>query len=269
MELISFGDRLEPGVYTLHSRFEKVVNLNNEEKIISIVSREIGGGPINIMFSDKVFCNAAKVRIEVGSISMGSQKFSLDHSKVYSSGLGLTEINRVTFIRGINVLRECIIAKQPHRSIVFLLEENDNSTGISNFDFAVQRRIRSGWEHLQRGDIEGGTSLLIGSGYGLTPAGDDFLTGYLSGLYLEERYFEKKCSHIRDRIFSWSVKTNLLSRTFIRFAYEGCFYEHSKSLISAVAGGSSKVIERSFEDMLTIGETSGADFMVGLLCTFI
>lgn len=269
MELVSFGDRLESGVYTLHSSFDKVINFKDEEKIISLVTCEIGGGPNNIVLNDKVVGSTGGVRIEKGNISIGSHEINLDPSRVYRSKLGCSEINRATLLRGIDVLRKLVDADPPQNSIAFLLKEKANAIDTSSYNQAFQRRIRSGWEHLRRGNSERGISLLMGSGYGLTPAGDDFLTGYLSGLFLEEKYFGKNCTHIRDRILSWSVKTNVLSRTFIRYAYDGCFYERSKGLILAIVGGVVKVIERSYKSMCGFGATSGTDFTVGLLCVFL
>jgi len=48
-QILSYGDSLEPGLYRIHSRFTHAANYTRDETLISLVTRQTGGGPNNIV----------------------------------------------------------------------------------------------------------------------------------------------------------------------------------------------------------------------------
>ena len=49
IELISYGNLLRGGTCIMHSRFSSVVNFTSNNHLVSVVSENIGGGPLNIV----------------------------------------------------------------------------------------------------------------------------------------------------------------------------------------------------------------------------
>ena len=47
--LCSIGDQIEAGTYRFHSRFNRVVNFEDEGRLIAVVDEAIGPGPVNIV----------------------------------------------------------------------------------------------------------------------------------------------------------------------------------------------------------------------------
>jgi hypothetical protein len=266
--LFSYGDRLETGFYELHSRFGKAVNYRLKNRIVSLVSKGVGGGPNNIVFQDSLSFETPWLEIADNSVRGVSGTVELEREKRYSSRVQFSAVERGIFMARLDILKRHVISASPPRSLSYLLVEECDAPKDSEFDEAVRGRIREGWACLKGGDYERSASLLTGTGYGLTPAGDDFISGYLSGLFIDERLFGVNHTAIRRSIFSCSRKTNVLSLNYIRFAYEGCFYERAKRLLSAIMGRGFENLEVLSNEMISIGETSGTDFAVGLLCAF-
>lgn len=113
---------------------------------------------------------------------------------------------------------------------------------------------------------------LIGLGIGLTPTGDDYLTGLLLALPLKHKLRETIIEAIFDEVLEKSVlhATNLLSQHQLYFALHGEAKPSLLSLIQAfrtpeVGNHSSASIQLLVEEVLSIGSTSGYDLLTGVL----
>jgi Protein of unknown function (DUF2877) len=110
---------------------------------------------------------------------------------------------------------------------------------------------------------------LIGLGTGLTPCGDDFLVGYLAGLWCTVRDFvERKqfLSKLGQAVIQFSGNTNDISRTYLQHAVHGQVSSRLDSLARAISGpenpGQLLLIT---ESAMQSGHTSGMDAVTGLL----
>jgi len=107
---------------------------------------------------------------------------------------------------------------------------------------------------------------LVGLGPGLTPSGDDFLTGYLAALWSRGRTecgiaaLLKRLNVCFAPLFP---RTNAISRQMLRDAVQGRFSEHLAKLISAVAN--ERDVVGATVRALQTGHSSGADTVCGLL----
>jgi len=110
---------------------------------------------------------------------------------------------------------------------------------------------------------------LIGLGPGLTPSGDDFIVGYLAGLWCTAG---SESSRVRflSSLGAWlsqaAAGTNAISRTYIQSAINGNVSEPMATLAQRV--GHPKNMDRVREaarTALQVGNTSGADGVLGLL----
>jgi hypothetical protein len=109
---------------------------------------------------------------------------------------------------------------------------------------------------------------LIGLGPGLTPAGDDFMIGWLAGLTLaaqsppERRFLAAMCTGIE----ALSRATTPISRQHLGDACALMFSERLSAVCVAIASGASPpVVDPSVDAQLAVGATSGADAAAGVL----
>jgi hypothetical protein len=110
---------------------------------------------------------------------------------------------------------------------------------------------------------------LIGLGSGLTPSGDDFLVGYLAGLWsgvrnsLERHHF---VTDLGEAVIHLSGQTNDISRTYLYHAAHGQVSSRLKALAAAIgAGKGPDELLPIAEAAMRAGHTSGMDAVTGLL----
>ena len=114
---------------------------------------------------------------------------------------------------------------------------------------------------------------LIGLGPGLTPSGDDFIVGYLAGLwstaggnFLRVRFL----SSLGAWLSQAAAGTNAISRTYIRSAVNGNVSEPIATLAQRVGlAKSMDSVRKAARTALQVGHASGTDGVLGLLlgCT--
>ena len=114
--------------------------------------------------------------------------------------------------------------------------------------------------------MAGTAAQLVGLGPGLTPSGDDFLTGYLAALWSRAQA-ESGIAALLEKLDASFIplfpRTNVISGRMLRDAVHGRFAEHLVTLISAVAHAHDVV--GATVRALDIGHSSGADTVCGLL----
>jgi hypothetical protein len=109
---------------------------------------------------------------------------------------------------------------------------------------------------------------LIGWGEGLTPAGDDFLVGWLAGLARlaacdAQRDF---LAAMQRTIVSRVGATTLLSGHFLRLAARNLWVEPIERLLDVLlCAHRIDVVHNAIRTTLAIGATSGADTLSGVL----
>lgn len=105
---------------------------------------------------------------------------------------------------------------------------------------------------------------LIGFGPGLTPSGDDFISGILCAMTLEGPELQQPDLHrlIVDTVLLHRHETTIVSSAFLQHASQGKFSQSIHELFHAYAHDrrSHEIIER----IKRIGHTSGEDFLSGL-----
>jgi hypothetical protein len=111
---------------------------------------------------------------------------------------------------------------------------------------------------------------LVGLGPGLTPSGDDFLVGWLRGLWLAAG--ESVASRVALRSLRRSLLPDLAQRTtpvgaaFIRYGLAGEFAEVLDQAAAALSSPSSPpAVADRLRQLMAQGETSGTDTTAGLL----
>lgn len=116
------------------------------------------------------------------------------------------------------------------------------------------------------GAVLSALSALVGLGAGLTPAGDDFIVGYLAALWCRSRR-EPGIAILLSALVvpagQLTLHTNAISRQMLLDALQGHFAEHLTEVVRRVCAGGD--VAGATMRALEVGHSSGADVLCGLL----
>ena len=121
--------------------------------------------------------------------------------------------------------------------------------------------LRKGWAG-DVAELRTGATQLAGLGVGLTPAGDDFLTGVMLWAWLAQPAPRELCRAILE---ASSARTSALSAAFLRVAVEGECSAAWHRLLDALASGNRGQVVSAVGNTVSHGHTSGADALAGFL----
>ncbi len=263
--LISFGDCLGEGSYRRHSQFERVVNFIAKDSFVSLVTPDVGSGPFHVVFRHLNSFNSQRVTISRSMLVIDGVRFNLTGNKKYDSTISYSAIDYDRFKKNCSSLTQTLLKHATPKSYTFLLEERRKEHFTSDFEKALLERVTAGVEELMNGRYAKGTNLIKGTGYGLTPGGDDFIAGYLSGLTVLGHVIGLDISTMQKIIWGESRSDNIFSNLMIKNAIRGFYMEKIKKLLLALLYGRRDEVKACAISALSLGDTSGADYVTGLL----
>ncbi len=118
-------------------------------------------------------------------------------------------------------------------------------------------------------DDENAIRAMIGLGTGLTPSGDDLLTGYMAGLWCAARGKPERLdflSAFTETVVRLSNGTNDISRTYLYHAAHGHVSSRLVNQARAICNGlDSRQVQECTESAMQLGHSSGMDAVTGLL----
>jgi hypothetical protein len=131
-------------------------------------------------------------------------------------------------------------------------------TGASESALAGHPAVALAARHLLRGDLPAVVTALAGRGVGLTPAGDDVLSGIhlvLAG-----------AGHDREvlALAAGRARTHPIALAFLTWAARGQAVEPVHRLLEALVATDGAAIRRHQRTVEVLGHTSGADLLLGL-----
>jgi hypothetical protein len=110
---------------------------------------------------------------------------------------------------------------------------------------------------------------LIGLGPGATPSGDDFIAGWMCGLWSTVGVDSQRIAFVEqfgEHIIQLADRTNVISKAYLIHAARGRFSQLMADVIEGVAHPLTKVDVRQItRRAMQIGHTSGRDMMAGLV----
>lgn len=272
MTITSVGDALEEGIYIVHSSFRNVVNFVKHDKptsipVVSVVTEEIGAGPVNIVCSGFDAPDIKALRISQQGMRINDCQIGVGRSHQYSSRIRIPQNAAKCLEQQLTFCETELIQSAPRRSLAFLLDEQRRDDFHSGFEQAVAKKLRIGVSELFYGDFFSGVRLMKGVGFGLTPSGDDFLVGLLLGLWVIQQVYQQEISAVREQVYQIAKSQNVLSNTFLYCAKEGLLFERWKAFLLTLFFAEEDAIRAALQRVLSMGETSGADAAVGFLLT--
>jgi Protein of unknown function (DUF2877) len=270
MSILSFGDCIVPGKYCLHSRFTNVVNYSFNQNFLSIVSKKIDNGPVNIVIDDILKFRGNEIIIKSNSLLCNDFFYNFEDDLQYNSEINHDVIADLKIEAVIKMLLPLLEENAPILSLAFVFNENRKKYFKSSFEMSFINKISAGIEKLQAGKAVECAEMIHGFGFGLTPSGDDFITGMLYALYLlQEITGKENLVSLRNNVCKAAESENIISLNSMKMAANGRFGESFKNMVFALAQNNERDICEAVHNILNMGATSGADMLTGFLCTFI
>lgn len=238
---------------SLHPRilhiFDPACNLINEHRgVLSIVTVEIGDGPFHLVVEDNVLFSK-HLRTE-SPISITDKQLRLGPLTIDTSNAQLWD--PCPDWDNLHAHRDKIAHQVAQR----------RSTTCQFFDSLSS--------YLAKADLSSSllaAEKLAGLGVGLTPSGDDYLMGAMYAAWIlhpadAARAFAQGIANIA------APRTTSLSAAWLRAAGRGEAGILWHQLFGALVVEDNTQIQETFNKILAVGETSGADALAGFVGTF-
>ena len=258
---VSVGDDIDlherRGV--IHTTFRHVINCKVNGSLVSIVTPAIGSGPNNIVV-DSADLTSLTGR-ERCICDLNSIDFS--NARVFDSRLVIDKYGTSEFLSNLNLLEQIVINEASPLSCAFMLDERRGSFFITPFETNVRDYLRNSYSKFIDGSIEE-VDILKGVGFGLTPQGDDLISGTLIAIYVYGLMKQLPTEGLRHEIYNRARTSNEISSSFLLYASLGRVYEKFKDLLDALAHDRARIHDAASR-FLGIGETSGADISTAFI----
>lgn len=254
---------------TVHSVFRHVVNLESPHLFFSILDQSKPMEPFSVKVNSlPSFQIGDIVVIENNTLKKGKWEINLLEEKQFDP-----------YVR-LNPKEIDITNPQKHlNEISFAIMNKNNGVGIASLVF--EQDLDSEKEFIKndyRGYVDAiknsNTSSMIyyakricGFGHGLTPSMDDFLCGYMLVAFYLNRYFHIEYI-VKNSVLYKELEgiTNQISLHMLWASSEGLCNEYiQKFLICFITGND---ISEAIERVLSIGASSGSDFLCGIYVAF-
>lgn len=268
IQLSSIGDQIATGDYRRHSCFNRAANFVSGDSLLSCVDDSIGPGPLNMVIEGISLNSIRSVVIDDSEIWIDGETLQARLTNKYCSKLIFEkQVEPEKLRRNIDFFGECLGHQSNPLSLAFLIDSAREQQFHTAFEIELANRFRVAARQFTGPDYIPGVEKLRGMGYGLTPAGDDFIAGGVSALYITQTIFQKDNSDKLSQIYYRARGENMLCNSFLMCCAGGHFPWRMNDLLKAVISGMNDDILSRTKRLLEIGATSGADWGVGYYVT--
>ena len=258
---------LRPGVTgRVLASFQRVCDLVTDDgEVVALVWSGIGNGPLNVVFDGRPGA-ALRVgaRFFMGErlLTVGAVTFDLAHAELWDARPDWDALR----VRRVHILAAAHAARNSSSGL-------QNGSLLKRAGPAVEAAVaafQGAWQQGMRDELVAAARSLCGLGPGLTPAGDDWLAGWLLAKHLSEDLRGLGLAAGRYDLAGLIAditagRTTALSRAFLACAAVGEADEMWHALLSALAEESmtSPSVSQSTDAVLAHGDTSGAAMLAG------
>lgn len=263
MHIVAIGDMVPPGNYRFHSRFIRVVNYRNADGLITFVAddRALSGRALLV---DGLPRGKSPVRISPTHVVVdGAPLPCADAARYDSSFSGLEAVHLPPLVEW---MQEVLVRRGPALSLAVLHDSGREAAFASAFERALLDRFRAAHVAMEAGAVLEAVERFKGVGFGLTPSGDDFITGLLYALGAVPGSDE--VAPLRREILKVAVGCAALSYQFMKDAAAGSYPRDVKAMFTAARLGDEPQTRRRLDELLAHGHTSGADTVAGMIAGF-
>jgi hypothetical protein len=260
------GNSLPLGDFKIHSRFNRVVNFVNETNEIAFITSEINLlAAHGIFFPEQNLKFIINLTITPQEIIINDQKINRSSINKYNSSLNFENINAVKFEENLLQLPMLFSQEFPEKSLLFLLNSQYEANFTSGFDHAFMINALRSKELILSGELIKGVETIKGTGYGLTPSGDDFIAGLLLGMHYNEFKYRKNLYKVKNDIYQAVAGQNLLTSSFLFQAKEANYFRTLKIFLFLLFDAEISTTKDELAQLFSLGATSGADLLTGYI----
>ncbi|MBO0437428.1 DUF2877 domain-containing protein [Vagococcus fluvialis] len=259
---------------SIHSVFKKTVNIITEtEKIYTLAVPSVFDGPqlIKVPVDSWLFLEpyiSKKVTYQNNCLNLaGELEILLEEAAVIPTFRTLTfkEIN----VETLNKVKEIHLDLEKKLDTVGFYRQ----TFFTDIEKITYEFLITGSKLLTKSILDGdketirlGITKLIGLGYGLTPSGDDFLTGFCLVLNSSETIDKEVIAIFNEALEDEMKQTNLISQNQLKLAIKRQALKPIIQLINQLnEEPNSPQIEETLLEIMSIGSSSGSDILFGIL----
>ena len=269
----------------IHSIYSRTINfLDNKDNMYTIGSKNIDNSPFTLRIDNR------NISFEDLDLEEGNKLFKIDSSLIIEDKLRIDlgpncilwnpnvekrrDLNRSLIMENIGYFNDFILKKGSNGGCRYFYLENYlkvKAYAPGLIEKELSRRIEVFLDALEDGNIdEVKINSLIGFGIGLTPSGDDFLTGFLSVLNIISTDYSNKIKRkLINLIDIDKIATTDVSKQMLSITLRGESREYILSFINGFLDEDKKQFLLFLERLLNIGSSSGTDLAVGVVTAFI
>lgn len=261
--------------FFVHSAYERTINLMIDGQLIALQVKDSPVSPISVILplgSTEIrnldAHEGQEIILEGSNIVIGKSAITFDASTAVYDGY----LNKYNFNADMKHLIKSIIEKAHRGGFSFLT--NPSKVPEDLVLSYVKQKLKAVITLIHDDKTEDAAeaiSSLIGVGTGLTPSGDDFITGILSAFSaFPDTFDEDIVEQIRNSVSLHLQNTNEISMAFIKCALDNQFSVPVISLYQWLCSENGSLESRKsqsdeiLQSFLAIGHSSGIDTLTGI-----
>ena len=266
------GLRYCPKTGNVLAVFERACALRmSDGQVVALVEDGIGDGPLNVVLESGVASWTGGLQVggavqwDGARLRIGPWALVLDSAPTWEPrpDWGHLRGHRHAAARRLADLRRLALTAAPPGSWLALLSPLPEETPDPVWAAAAGAlpALRDGWQ----GDLDQlrrAAARLAGLGRGLTPAGDDFLSGVLLWAWLAHPEPQRFGAVLLEEA---APRTTTYSAALLQAAARGACNVAWHRLLAALDTGAQGPLSAGVQDVLAYGHTSGADTLAGFL----
>ena len=260
---------------TVHSAHQRAVNIRFDDRLVALISDEFDNAPSTIRIplgalhhaglreGDAVTIDSSTMRLRT---ARGDRTVILAPTARWSPApCDLTSLRSSDLDHAHQILGSFSWTPQTPfgRASAALL-----GAGIEQLRMACLRTAdvisTRGQQAPAESAISTAVGRLIGLGEGLTPSGDDVLTGFSFLAAHSGMRLHALLPALTEGIRHYDDRTTMLSAVTLRAALTGRARESMHDLAAALEAADAQSVEDAASRIFTIGHSSGADLLLGL-----
>ncbi|CQR47300.1 hypothetical protein BN1058_01609 [Paraliobacillus sp. PM-2] len=259
----------------VHSVFDRVINIHTEteDRLISVASKDIVQSPDMMKTTNDVNFKAWNVSLKqskkvflIGNYQLSVGEHIIDFEKAISRRVKIEKLSYSPnkFGKVIDKIDMFLALDGKQAGILNAYQYlfNQQKANVNSKLTIHQRALMDCLILFQRSYDPKQLKGFIGLGIGLTPSGDDFLTGLLTVLQAYDGY---PISEIMSERQAWldliKSRTTTVSYYMLKHCLQGSTNEGLRQIIIKAEN----VSKKDMEQVLSIGSTSGTDMLVGVV----
>lgn len=266
INIIQTGDCLTHGEYIRHSVFKRSVNFINSNGAFCLLTNDINNSaPNSITIECEHIPEFQSINLTEKIIHFNDQEINRKHIPVYKSNLDITGLNALNLANNLTNIIQHYRKDFPEKSLAFLLFPENARYFEKGFDKAFFDNSYSSYLKILSGNIIEGVIKIKGTGFGLTPSGDDFITGLLFGLHINEIIYKINLTPVRNDVYNAALGENPFTNSFLYYAKNANYFFRLKKFVTLLSEKKTGDLDDALKLLFSVGATSGADLLTGLI----